>query len=574
MVPVADRRRRWLALALALTLALAGCGISTTGTTDEGDGLETGTGLTDSDFLPPPSPDTAVSPEQLVDDFLRSASGGLNQVKAFLTEDALKTFHDPVNKDNPALTIVRLVGEPQEGVPSPDRTPVTVTYQVVGTLDDKGLVEELADPNLHKMVLQVVPNKQKPSVLRIDEIGGDAPDGLVLRDRALTEYYRPQPIYFWDESYSVLVPDLRYLPLTITAEQRASLVVQYLAAGPSPWVTGVKKLPLGAVPSEPVTSPNGTLVVKVTAQAAPGGEDDQKKLLYQLQWSVGIPNRPTKIALQIDDKIVNVNVGANDYQSYNLSSTFASGAQRYDITPEAKVVPIPAANPQGVLAAPQNQNVVYAAVSRRGDVAAFVRAEPSGRRYVEIVHSNGSTVRWAPGTNQMGRPAFYTSNGDVLVPVNGRLYAVSATDGSPSEALKSVNGVSAVSVAPDARRMAVVANGQVLVTSLPSATSQQRLRPILSGQFTATSVAWTSESWLIVAGAGALWRVTADGVVAEDLSGKLLGLTVNELLAYPQWPARPDAAVFALVAGHAYSFFTSQQSSLSPESYNAPFFGS
>ena len=78
----------------------------------------------------------------------------------------------------------------------------------------------------------------------MDEITG-APDGLMLSDQALTTYYRIQPIYFWDSTDSALVPDLRYLPLTITSDQRARRVVQYLAAGPSRWLAGACSFRLG-----------------------------------------------------------------------------------------------------------------------------------------------------------------------------------------------------------------------------------------------------------------------------------------------------------------------------------------
>ena len=488
-------------LALTLTLALAGCGISATGTTDEGDGLATGTGLTDTDVLSPPPPDTAALPEDAVRYYLAAASGGLAQVKAFLTENGLKSFKDPANKDNPALTIVHMIGDPTAGPLTNGRIPVTVTYRVVGTLTDQGRVDELAELNQQQMTFQVLPDKQKPS-LRIDEVAG-APDGLMLSDLALSQYYRIQPIYFWDSpdpATSVLVPDLRYLPLTITSELRSQRVVQYLAAGSSPWLAGLQRLPVGATPSDFVTSQNGTLVVKFTAEAAAAGEAGLKRLLYQLQWSLSTPNRTPTIALQIDDKIVDIHVGANDFVPYNLSSTFNNPAQRYDVTAEAKVVAVPAGpNPQGVLASPANQNVTSAAISRRGDVAAYVR-NVAGTRSLTIVHASGQPVESSLRGSNMGRPAFTSSNGDVLVPVNGRLYAVNGTDGTFTEVLKNVSGVSAVSVSPDARR--VRSSRAIRCTSprFPLVASVQP-RPILSGQFAATSVAWTSETWLMVSGA-------------------------------------------------------------------------
>jgi hypothetical protein len=576
VAPVADRRRPWLALALALSLTLAGCGISTTGATDEGDGLTTGTSQTDTEGRQAPSPDTATSAEELVKDYLAAASGGPTQVKAFLTDNALKTWKDPANKDNPPLTIIHLMGSPQFGVVNGNST-ITLTYRVVGTLTDQGRVDDLANPAQQRVTFQVVPDAQGPS-LRIAEISFERspppPDSLMLVDSALDEYYRIQPIYFWDTNNTALVPDLRYLPLTITAELRAQRVVQYLAGGSSPWLSGVLRVPAGAIPTEPVTSQNGTLVLKFPAELGAVGEDDLKRLLYQLQWSLSTPNRTPTIALQIDDKIANINVAANDFVPYNLSSTFASPAQRYDLTAEGKVVGVPAApTPQGLLASPDNQNVTSAAISRRGDVAAYVR-NVSGSRFLAIVHANGARVEALRGLN-VGRPAFTSSNGDVVVPASGRLYTVSATDGKVTEVLNSLSGVSAVSVSPDARRVAVVASGQVYVTSFPFATGQQPVRPILSGQFAAASVAWTNETWLMVSGVGALWRVTADGVVADDQSGKLLGLTVSDVLAYPQWPARGQPDVIAQVPGvGSYSVYTLSDQPVKQDPYNAAFFGS
>ena len=107
---------------------------------------------------------------------------------------------------------------------------------------------------------------------RVDEIVGATP-GLLLSDEALTRYYRIQPIYFWDQGYGTLVPDLRYLPLTIKPDQRASRLVQWLVAGPSSSLAGgVQGLPTGTSPTDNVvTKDDGTLVVKLSAQAGAGG---------------------------------------------------------------------------------------------------------------------------------------------------------------------------------------------------------------------------------------------------------------------------------------------------------------
>ncbi len=127
---------------------------------------------------------------------------------------------------------------------------------------------------------------------------------------------------------------------------------------------------------------------------------------------------------------------------------------------------------------------------------------------------------------------------------------------------RNFSGVSAVSVSPDGRRVALIAGGQAYVSSLSlangSVTVGSTPRPILANQLTpATAVAWTEEAWLYVAGtsggAPAMWHVTADSVVAENLSESLRGLRVDDLVAYPKGPGSGSAEVLAIhTVGHLH----------------------
>jgi hypothetical protein len=113
--------------------------------------------------------------------------------------------------------------------------------------------------------------------------------------------------------------------------------------------------------------------------------------------------------------------------------------------------------------------------------------------------------------------------------------------------------VTALSVAPDGRRIAFVAQGRAYVAALVvsgSAVSvDSQLRPLVPGQLDANGVAWTSEDRVLVAGSSggkaALWRVRADGAVAEDQSPNESGLV--DVVAYPQNPVRPSPSVEVMV---------------------------
>ncbi len=395
---VVSRGSRFL-LAVLLAVGLGGCGVAASDSpVDEGDAVAGGSTTTDSEIKPPPVPNAGTA-GRLVEDFLMTASGGLavanDRAKAFLTDKARQTWRDPENKENPSLTIVRVLGGPTTGAAVNLRTPVTVEYQVVGTLGVEGFINELRDltavGTVGTMVFWVVAENE--TNLRVDEISGP-PLGLMLSDQALKEYYRPQPIYFWDQAGNSLVPDLRYVPLTITAPQRANQLLRWLVAGPSPWLSGgVQRMPQ-YITSDPPQSDNGTLVVKLSSEAAGGGPVGLSRLRFQLQWSLSTP----QVALSIDDIIQPADAPETEYLQHNISRVYDSAPQRYDINAE-KVVPVPEGM-QGpaVLAMPENANVVSAAVGHGGEVAAFVRTIGNSRR-LHIVRE-GMPGRFEPNLTQ------------------------------------------------------------------------------------------------------------------------------------------------------------------------------
>jgi hypothetical protein len=552
-----SRCRRIAAVAFALVLALAagGCGVSASSEPEDiGDALVAGGNPGNEQVRLLPQPNVATSPEALVRSYLKAGSGGgddaVKNVKSFLDKKALQSWHPPTKSQQ--LTVIRLVGDLVPGATSGDRTPVTVNYQVVGVLNEQGSIEALTELVTRKMVFQVVPDESNNTILRVDEIAGvdqPPPAGLMITDDL--EYYRPQPIYFWDQAGKALIPDVRYLPLTLQRDARLSMIVQWLVSGPSSWLsTAPARLPGNTGMKGGVVTRGDTVVVNLNAAAVatPGGPDSIQHLYYQLQWSLlgGLTTPP--LELQIEDK-AEVTGPAASYLPFDQTD----GLNRVDKTKfdivDNKVIAVPANGSQpDVLKSPLNQSVNSAAVDRSGNLAAFVRTGGDGRRFLQIARGPTSKVDGdVPRSKVMGRPVWIPGMDALLVPSGGRLYLVGADGKSTDVTVDPIAGVTAVSVSPDGRRLAVVANGQAFVTSLgldgTSVTVGSSPRQILAKQLAVSAIAWTNEIWVYVVGTSngkpALWRSTADGVMAVAID--LKQVAPSDVVALPLTSARAQS---------------------------------
>lgn len=545
------RRSLWgatVVTVLLLVLGVTGCGVGATDRpVDEGDAA-TGSNRTGSREEPPEAGD-AQSVHDLVRNFLQASAGGLaaapTRVRDYLTKGYQERWLDPLPPDNPPLTVVRVLGDPEQGPSENGRTPFTVKYEPIGTMTDFGRVDDLVPLDARTLIFWVV--EEDGAVPRIDDIEG-WPDGqLLLSDLGLTTYYQVQPIYFWDRDSRLLVPDVRYLPKTLNADQRAARVLAWLSAGPSPAVSGtVQLLPPGISFDSVGTEADGRLAVDLAGTAAGADDEALRRLTYQLQWSLESVLTPTTtIELRLDSQPVPVAVGPDDYRGFNHGYSYRNRPTRYDIA-NSTVVPDAGGTAPTVLSSPANANVVWAAVGGGGTQAAFVRADQSGRRFLQLVVADAPEPRatQVPKSSSMGRPVFVPDSGIVLVPSDGRLYAVSVATGAAVDAAHGLTNISSFDVSPDGRRVAFVAGGTVYVAALTVGNDQATVatrRELLAGRLSARAVAWTSASTVLVAGtssgAQALWEASADGVLVENKnsSSGLGGLVVNDLVSYPKW---------------------------------------
>jgi hypothetical protein len=576
-------------LVVVVLLGLSGCGVSATDSAvDVGDAAVREDRRLDTAIRNPPTAPDASPADSLVRDFLMASAPGIGsangRVKEFLTGSALAAWQDPVNPENPSLTVVRIVGGPTTQAAVGRRTPVTVLYQVVGTLTDQGRVDELVAPTTREMTFWVVPDDlTRP---RIDEIQG-WPGGLLLSDTALTEYYLVQPIYFWDTAYGLLVPDVRYLPLSLSRTQRAAQVLRWLETGPSPWLGGaVQRMQAGFSVAGTVADDRGRLQVPLAPEVPADDPDALRRYMFQLQWSLWDGSSdPPQVDLTVDGEKIGVDVRPDEFQLQNRSwSAYQAPADAYNINPDGLVEAVGATALPSVFNVPENSGVHYAAVRADTGVAALVRFDQFGRGYLQFVRAGqaGALNSQLQARALMGRPSFVPGTDVVLVPTggaDGRLMAVSIVDGSATDVTGTLPGVSSVSVSPDGRRVAFVAGEQVYVSSLivanNSVTVGSTPRQILAGQLDATAVAWTSESWLMVGGtaggAPALWHVTADSVVASNNSANMGGLDVLDLIWSPLW--RPDSATIDVLAVTSSGVYRFRRGFAQEPALTNPFYG-
>ncbi|WP_030434986.1 LpqB family beta-propeller domain-containing protein [Actinoplanes subtropicus] len=552
--------RRLLAVAALAALLLSGCGIpDDTRVTVVGAGPSGGAGPREDQIQSVPNPREAASdPRQLLTYFLEAAAGdpdhAAERVKAFLAPSARAGFEAA----GPEIRVIRLKGDP---VYRPSNQQFTFYAQTVGTLKSNGSLEPAAaDPNgsaQYSVEVGPVAGQSGYFVLR------PPPHRvLLLSDTALNDFYQRRTIYFWNNENTALIPDLRYMPGSIPSAQQPTTILNWLVTGPASWLGDVAK-PLPNNTQAPENVPavtNDTLSVTLTPQAAPAGDTKAlDRLRRQLQWSLLRPDQgPQTLELKIKGQDP-VRYSGQDYLVSNPADRLVETPQRFAIfngvvhrvkSPQAGD-PVPALRPE------DNKNIASAALSTSAThtFVAVVTAGKNGKLRVGSAAAGAQATLHDVGlSGTLGRPVWAIAadggpQGAVgLITVNGKLYSF-APDGSAAVQVDwqgEPGAITAVSVAPDGCRMAVVAGGRLYRATLDTSgdtvalSTPERLFPPLFSQVTA--VAWSSETYLAVAGASAdgqryaVVDVSVDGALSYVRLADVGGEAVTYLTAYPANP--------------------------------------
>lgn len=501
----------------------------------------------------PPGPDDANDPEQLVTYFLQAAAtdpgNAVEELRPFIHSSQQQSWQP----GNSQVWVVRVEGDPVfTNLPSGAAAArVELTVRPLGILSN-GVVEPRADSQLREYRFQVVPD---PAVVN-EQVGTgvdrvryrvvDAPRDILLDQRALAErgYLRPTSVYVWDDDNSVLVPDLRWLPTALTPAQAAQAKLEWLIDGPAPWLDPMSGLPGDLeLQGNPVWREDRLDVAFTTSEDV--GQELLRRIDAQVWWTLRdlLPDAHT------------VNLAING-ESREITSTHASARTiRYGPAPASfvllgdEVVPYVADNatPPGV---PLVGGTESAALTGRGNEVAVAMVHPAGeeRLRLSIATADGVVETDLTAAGAMSRPVWLRHPaGAGLVAADGELHRFTAGEATVQEVIvPGLSGdITALSVAPDGRRLALVADGELWVASLVrradglSVNRAQRLPTSLTGL---SGVAFIQENWVAIIGRdgsrSVLYEVTLDGAYERELPNGDLGApqTVANLVGYPGDP--------------------------------------
>ncbi|MEV6633964.1 LpqB family beta-propeller domain-containing protein [Actinoplanes sp. NPDC051470] len=514
--------------------------------------------------------------KEFATNFLLAAAGdqgtAADRVKQFLSPDVAATFRPQPD----GIKVIRLVGEPQN---NPDDPNVTIPYREVGMLRAKGVLEPTTNPETEQLKLEI------GEVNGLDGLYVRKPVTYVFLDvDALDNYYQKQTIYFWNQEHSGLVPDTRYLPRDLPATQRPNQIIDWLTSGPQGWLGSVvEPLPEGtkAIGNVPAIS-NSTLQINLSGQVLP--EKDSagalQRLQQQLRWSMR--PLPNTLALSIEHE--DHTYTGDDYLPANPAYQ-TEGPERFAIYNKQIVRLAHSERPgQAVpIVRPQdNKNVLSAALAMSGSrsYAALVVDEGNRKQSLKVGAAGAGeavtlTRKRLPAGADVGHPVWAVSpigadpgtNG--LITMNGGLYSFPAEGfGSADAGLTAVQwpggapgAITAVAVAPDSHRVALVAGGALYLSGLSfgdgglQLTSPHVIRTELQDL---TAVTWSNEESLALAGLErgtdrryATMEVSIDGAFQSYRQDSLSSIPVTNMTSRPASPTRDDSGAVAYLIGDA-----------------------
>jgi hypothetical protein len=550
-----------LIITLLVALMATGCGIpDNSAVVPVGPGPSKGTPSGD-DTSPTKSLRTdTIDKTAFLQNFLSAAAGdydsATDEVKKFMSRDAALSF-------KPASTDIKVVHLVEKPLINPGQPDASIKVRQVGTLDAAGVLTPSGSAGTTSDYQISVGTVEGQTGLFVTK----APQALLISDTALASFYIRRTIYFWNTDHTGMVPDVRYMSLSVPREQQPTAVLTWLINGPADWLKPVvDTLPPGTklVGVVPAVS-NDTLQINLSSPALDTSKDPDALDLLQKQLRLSLrANLPGALELNVD----------HDKQTYRDHDYLGSDAlyrrpdeperfavydgqvRRLNRSPNAaEAVPVTAAANRNV------QMASFAGASTSRIYTALVVKDTAGKvdlRVGSTAVGKQATVNKVGGlTAPIGRPVWAvsppvgTADGTFgLVTANGRLYTF-PPDGTPVSQVGGVGHVTAVAVAPDARRVALISGGALYVAALSTEDGVQISSPTLirTDMLGLTAVDWGGEATLVVSGRQpddnrvAVMDVSIDGASQTARLTELGSNTLSYLTAYPANPSQNGGSV-------------------------------
>ncbi|MGB9372931.1 MAG: LpqB family beta-propeller domain-containing protein [Jiangellales bacterium] len=345
------------------------------------------------------------------------------------------------------------------------------------------------------------------------------PDGLVMTEFDFNREFAAYASYFFDPRYSVLVPDLTYLPVR---GNLPTLLVQDLLDGPTEWLDPGVRSALG--PGVTLTSGSvvlsGTVAqVDLSSQVALASSEQRERLAAQLAWTLRQAPGVAEVAVISDGRPVPLPtsptgvVSAEQFAFYDPAAVpagdllFAVADGRMVVVSDDGATPV---------AGPLGSTGPFRSVAAGLTATSAAAVSADGRSVTTAGLTDDSTAQTADLGTDLSTPSFDRQDRVWVVDRDGETSRVLLLDDGvearqvPAGALEEVR-VQRMQVAPDGVRLAAVYESEgvsrlllaLVIDSRDGETRIGRVRDLPLEQVEAVDVAWASATALALLAADA-----------------------------------------------------------------------
>lgn len=525
---------------LTLLLVLAGCAqIPTSGP------VGTAKPVGGSDAQPnyvfsPSGPAPGDSPEEIVRGFITAGTGVQDDyatAREFLTSEAAATWQ-------PTARTLVYTSQPSV-VRAGDDSSYSVQLEVDSVVDNSGIMTQMPNNSTEDIGLSLT---EVDGQWRISEV----PDGTVLESAQFRAIFASQALYFYDQTFSYAVPDIRWF---VNRPGTTSAMVSALLDGPAPYLSGAvtSAFPPGAELSRqsvPVSS--GSAKVDLSATSVEGTDTaTRRRMLEQISLTLDGLSTVNDVDLTVDQSELDVGESSPNFTAARVDPgsgstqvAVADGALVYfegtSVLPSGGVPPLgaiqpvePAMNLDGTRFAFLNQDrtELYEATTDQR-----LRLMTSG---TDLTRPSIDPEGWTWTVDQSGGPQVVALRGDSSGQDRRELSAEWLGDRQVNALRISRDGTRAAVVTGDAESASVFVAGVVrdsagVPRGLGAPIGLQPTVPV-------TDVDWSSERELLVAAPND----------AEPVEAQILGLdgsqvTLKPLLGMTGFSAAPgESSIYA-----------------------------
>lgn len=237
----------------------------------------------------PAGPAQDASPEEIIRGFLNAGTGIQDDyatAREFLTEDAATSWNPE------ARTLV--YHEAPTVVPSAEDSQYEVQMEVDSVVDERGIMNRMPANTSEAVGFELT---QVDGQWRIAQ----APGGSMLETAQFRALFASHELYFYDQSYTYAVPDLRWF---LNRSGTAADIVGALMDGPSPYLDGAVKTAFqsGSELSRPSVPVSGGLAkVDLTSQAVESADPlTRQRMQQQLELTLDGLNSVSGVEMSVD----------------------------------------------------------------------------------------------------------------------------------------------------------------------------------------------------------------------------------------------------------------------------------